>query len=142
MSEKSNNTGQELPVDPATIKLWIANQSLEIQNQKGEQEVRIKEIEATTKLAEQSLGLQRDLLTKQPQEFRKSIITMASIAFAFLLVILSFLAYLIVNGQKEFAYKFCGGIGYIVTTAMGYFFGKRSGKKENSAGTEQGFQEV
>jgi len=44
----------------------------------------------------------------------------AYIAFGFLLLILLFIGFCLWSNKDAFAYKFCQGISYVITTVLGY----------------------
>jgi hypothetical protein len=127
-----NNPGspaQIPPVDAETIKSWINNQTLELQNQKTENEIRLKEIEANTRLAEKSLEIQKDVLTNQGKDFRMSITRIGWIGGSILIILLTFLGFCLWAGKDQFAYKFGQGLALLITNFLSYLAGRKTKPK-------------
>lgn len=120
---------QPLPVDQEMIKSWLQNQNLELQNQRLENDLRAKEIDANTRLAEKSLEIQKAVLTNEGKEFRMTITRIVWLVALILMIILTFLGFCLWAGKDTFAYKFCQGISYLATTGLGYFFGRKNQTK-------------
>lgn len=142
MANGNQPADKNLPVDQEMIKTWMKNQTLELQNQKQENEIRIKEIDANTKLSIKSLEIQEKVVTNQGKEIRSTLTRVSLIAMVGVVIILLFLGFCLYTGNKDFAYKFCQGVSYIVTTALGFWFGKKSSKQqapEREATQEQVF---
>jgi hypothetical protein len=135
--QKQQGNQHPIPIDQDTIKAWISNQTFELQNQKAENEIRIKEIEANARLSEKSLDIQKSVLENQGKDFRMTITRIAYIGGGILVVILLFIGFCLWNNKDAFAYKFCQGISYILTTVIGYFFGKSSHKKSSTQSNSQ-----
>ncbi len=83
----------------------------------------------TTACLKKSLELQKAVLENQGKDFRMTITRFAYIAFWFLLLILLFIGFCLWSNKDAFAYKFCQGISYVITTVLGYIFGSRSATK-------------
>lgn len=134
-----NDPAQVSPIDPETIKVWIQNQTIELQNQKSENEIRKIEIEANTRLSEKSLDIQKEVLTNRGRDFRMTITRLAWIGASFLIILLLFFGFCLWFNKDQFAYKVGQGISYLFTTFLGYFFGRKSINKteQNSAFNEE-----
>jgi len=64
-----NHPSNSPSLDQDTVKSLIDNQRLELQVQRLEKEVRLKELDSNTKLAEKSIEVQERILTSRGKIF-------------------------------------------------------------------------
>lgn len=135
-----NHPSNSPSLDQDTVKSLIDNQRLELQVQRLEKEVRLKELDSNTKLAEKSIEVQERILTSRGKDIRMTFTRLILLGILGLVIILIFLGFCLWNGKDQFAYKFAGGIAIIISNIVSFIFGRKSNsKKETNDPTEQNF---
>lgn len=138
-SGKQSKDQQNL--SPQLVEQILENQKIHLQNKNRELDLKEKELDLNAKLAERQMVLQADLLKDKPSQKRKNIITRASVAIVIVSIFLAFFLYCLTIGKEDFAWKVFGGLMYVVTTIVGYYFGKNSTTTEQKE-TEQLIQDI
>ena len=92
-----------------------------------------KEIEANEKLARASLDYQAKLQTDKPQQHRDTIKVYAICGFVILALVLSFIAYLVINGHSAFVEKLMDKVAYVIVSAISFLAGRITKKKNSSS---------
>ncbi len=123
MTQQRSQT-QKTPV-PDQLDKFIDLQKLKYQNETKELFLREKDQESQANYAHRLLDYQAEIEKKRPEEHRKTIITFAWIFAVIMLLAMVFAAFCIYHGKEEFLYNLLRGLGYLITTLMGYWFGKR-----------------
>lgn len=133
--EKKNNGGlpDNKSLDSDTIKEFIKIQAIQAQNESKEIEIKAKESELNYKYALKSLELQNDYLRNRPEEGRKTLKTIGNYLIIVVLILFVFSGFCIYIGEKDFLLEFLKIIGYFVTTAFGYFLGKKNSNSKNNS---------
>ena len=135
MSQRPNRNSQNSPerkpeLNEEILNKFLENQRAQLYNEQEELKLRHKELELNTRLAEKSMEYQAAHLAKQPHEGRKNITRVAYIVCAFVIIFLTFIVFCLYLGKDAFLVSFLKNGGYLLTTFMGYWFGRRVGKAE------------
>jgi hypothetical protein len=132
---KGNNSQQNQPNNqlPANvIEQFLKTQHLNAMNEAEEIKLRSKEIDLQARFAEKSLEIQAQIISNKPSEGRKTVTRLAYIIGGFLTIFFSFVGYCLYIGKDQFVLQFLQIIGYFITTALGYYFGRTKTKNEKS----------
>jgi len=140
------STGPGLPkavnnLTEETLKQFLENQKAQISLDAENLKLKHEELRANTKLAEKSMELQANYLARQPSEGRKSLTRMAYVIGGIILLFFIFIAYCLNLGKEGFIVGFLKNVGYLITTALGYWMGRKE-KKDNNKKSEDSIQEV
>lgn len=127
---------QQPNLSPEIIQVYIENQKLDLLNEAQRIRIQEKEIEANAAYAKDNLKEQAEFLRRKPGEERKTLITMAVILLVFVILLMGFVIYCLSINEREFIYKILQGLGYLVTTGLGYYFGQRNKKKDKTASAD------
>lgn len=131
MNQKPQANQQGRPqLNDDIIQKFLENQKAQLYNEAEELKLRHKELEVNSKLAEKSMELQAAHLSKQPSEGRKNITRIAYIAGGLMLLLFIFVGFCLYLDKDNFIISFLKNAGYVLTTGMGYWFGRRVGKEK------------
>ena len=120
-------------LDQETIKSIVETQLVEVQNEALRLKLKERELDLNAEYAKESLKHQAEFLAKRPIEERKTITRVAWIVLGFTSLLLGFVVFCLLCGEREFITKVLKGLGYLVTTALGYYLGQKS--KDSSKST-------
>ena len=129
---QSTPSGRNLP--DAAIEQLVKTQYQKALNEAEELKLKSKELEVNARIAEKSIDDQSRIISSRPEETRKTLTRIAYIIGGFALLILIFLSLCLFLGKDDFAYSFLKGMGYVVTTGLGYWAGRQKGKKNGNDG--------
>lgn len=135
MAKPNQGSGPGRNMPDHIIENFLKIQSQKIQNEAKELGLREKELEASAKYSEKVLNHQADFLKSKPKEQRKTATRYAYIGAGFLVVFLLFCGYCLSIGKEDFVITLIQIVGYFATTALGYYFGRKS-KPDPSAGND------
>jgi len=131
MSNNSNSRSVARPTETQVEKI-IDLQISRVQNEAKELELKEKEMDHNAKLAHKSIELQAKIEESRPAENRKTITRLGYIVGGLMVVCMLFMIACLYLNKEEFLYSFVKGVGYIITTGIGYFAGKKSSKPHDS----------
>lgn len=137
--QKGNN--QNLP-NEKLLAQFVEIQSQKLRNEARELQLKEKDIEFQARYAEKLLAHQAEIEKNRPKENRKSITRVAYIVIAIIIIILVFFAYCIQQNKEDFILKLIQILGYFATTALGYYFGKKSKGDGNGSNTTSSVEEI
>lgn len=133
---KSNSLNDDI------IRQFLENQKAQINLEADSLKLKYAELEANTRLAEKSMEFQAAHLAKQPSEGRRNITRMAYIFGGLILLLFAFIAYCLYLDKETFIVSFLKNAGYVFTTIMGYWFGRRVGKESERKKETDPIEEV
>src|SRR5690606_28358803 len=93
------------PIDSETIQSFVKNQTLQLQNEARELQIREKEIDVNARLASESMKHQSEYMNSRPREARKSVTRLAWIIGLIMVTVMFFILALFYLGKDEFAYE-------------------------------------
>ncbi len=102
MPNESSKPISNNPNNPEIIKSFLTNQRIELENQKADQDFKIQELQANSKLSEQSIKYQSEYLKAQPEELRKTFTRLGYILAGFVIIFLAFMGFCLWMGKDEF----------------------------------------
>lgn len=134
MTNKPNRptSTSHIPTSEVQVEKIIELQKLRVQNDTRELILKEKEMENHSKYAHKLLELQAGIESKRPSENRKTFTRITYLFCAILILCMVFAGFCLYLGKEEFLYSLIKGLGYIITTIIGYFAGKKSQHKENT----------
>ena len=119
-------------LSPDLIKDFIEIQKQKTINEARQLQLKEKQLELTARQTERALDHQASYLSALPLENRKTITRIAWVTSLIIVIFLGFLTTWICLGKEDFAYKFLQGIGYVLTTAFGYWIGNKRRKEKEA----------
>jgi hypothetical protein len=111
------------------IQQFLENQKAQLYNDAEELKLRAEELKQNARLAEKSMEFQAAHLSRQPSEGRKTVTRIAYIFGGIMLLLFIFVGFCLYLNKDQFIIAFLKNAGYVVTTGMGYWFGRRVGKE-------------
>jgi hypothetical protein len=132
--ENSTSSGENNRNEALTPKLaekFLETQKQQLLNEATELRIREKEIDINARLGEKSMELQADYLKAKPSENRKTITRFAYIVGGLTLLIFALIFGCLYLNKEDFLITLIEKVGYVVTTGMGYWFGKKSNEPKN-----------
>lgn len=129
----SNSPDQEkIEVRPESLERFLEIQKQREKNEAASLKLREKELQYNYELAKISMAHQKDLFLNDGPEHRRKVSLYGRIFLLSVFIFLSFILGCLYTGHKDFALTFLQVSGYLFTTAIGYYFGKRSNSKGDS----------
>jgi len=129
-NNKSNNRNSENRPDIGMIKSFIEAQKLKAANESQELKLEEKKLEYNFKLANKSMDIQKTFIEKEPQERRKNIILVCSVAIFVVGGLCFFIWILIQSGNEDFAHQIIKWGSYLLIAMVSYFAGKKNRSSE------------
>ena len=119
-------------LDPEIIKAVIQQQNQKLQLEASRLKLEEKRLEQNSRLSEQSMLINMELLKNSPAEHRKTIALYCLFIFSLVLILLGFILFCLNNGKDEFINKFLNWLSHIIGIAAGYLVGRNTAKKKHT----------
>jgi|GEM_PF-1630512 len=128
---KKENPQQQSAVEeqeklPEVSERFWEFQIIKAKNETQELRLREKELDLSSKQGNKIIDYQAKLLQSHPTEHRKTISLYLNYLLAFVSIFIVFLDICLYFEKEDFAWKFLQVSGYVLTTGLGYYFGRRS----------------
>ena len=140
------NTNSGTPLNEKVLAQFIDAQILKAKNESKELEIKSKQVDHQARYADKWLAHQAEIIKDRPNQQRKNVRSLTKNICMIIAVIFVFIGYCLWLNKDTFVIELIKAAGYVLTTAGGYYFGRRSGKKEtagkDSDNSTEPYQEV
>lgn len=146
MEQNQNNNEGNQPLDEKQPKLtqelmavWMQQQSKKLEIEQGNLKLGELRIQSNERVACRAMDYQARDMKAAPGEFRKNIVTFATIFLVFGGCFIGVVLYLLSINKDEFAYNLLKGATYFVLSLFSFYAGRKS---KPSPKREKDFTEV